>query len=954
MTTTIPSQLDFHLREVAYCSVEHMWNKQLWLFGNTAEYTSVAIRILGFVPHCVIDYPTSAGGHIAWLQKLNTFLTELHLPKATAEIDHMTPVVGFCNAMPRKVLRVYYRTDQVLRKLRGFVSRYNHRGEKLCIYHDDWSVKSLFLFQCKLKMNSWLRVTGLRRPIACSPDGYPCRRHTYAKIEAYVGVDDVSTSPDQPICVPPIVCCALRLRPEADGQRLNTMAAVYYRMCGDILHRAIYRRVRKEDGERVTELQMLYAFYRDVISFDVDCYVVLNDLRNTLVSVYERTMTLQRVTNRSLGRFDMNRVRVTQRLVPKRCRASLPGMVVFMNVQETARAVHHPGRSRMDVKCALQKMMVTPKLDAFTLASAVAHPSICRQRATNDDDSDALLVETHYLNAIDGDNCLLLGYLELSAACYESLTNMVERGQQLRVWSKFTSKFAERKLLANKHMLTRSPVLVRRSRAESTYPDPPPVENRPIYPVSQHVSLLQKTVAPKKKGKRYTGGHVCDPEVGFYTGARQAVITFDFASLYPSIIRAYKICYMRLVYDRSLLDDPRATLEYVSVSDTECIVMVSHYDGQPVTTFLPETANEVCDERSRVRRQMKKVPKGSFEYSSMDAKQLACKVFQNALYGFLGVERHGMFACPVLMAAVCCIGRFMIKTVRHVMITEYRGYVVYGDTDSVMVQFPTSEALPDTSDDDAIVSYLYKLAARIETRCDSLFPPPNALEFETLKSPFILYRKKNYAALEYGCHPGAWSGRPKLTIKGLSFKKRDRCLWVRRMGARILDLLLADDHDKIVPFVRAQCSLLFECKVPLDDLAISCLMQNEYKNTQIIQAVTAAKETKRTGIPVEAGSRLVYVVVRNDTARFCECGETLSYAKEHAMKPDIKYYIEKQMGKAIMDLVVFLPRIYHELERVMTDFQGRIDRKRNSMRPITEWFRVTQPRKRTRVSVVDS
>lgn len=217
----------------------------------------------------------------------------------------------------------------------------------------------------------------------------------------------------------------------------------------------------------------------------------------------------------------MIRTRVTQRSVPKQCRSRFPGMTVIMDRDRGGgiRILEHPGRSRMDIKCALQKMMVTPKLDAFTLQSAMTHPSICRtappQTEHKDDAPSVLVREAGYLAAIDSDNCLLLGYLELSTACYESVTNMVERGQQLRVWSKFTSKFAERKLLANKATLARTPVLVSRSRSESSYPDPPPIANLPIYPSSTLVPDYRPPAPTKASKKKYAGGHVCIPEIGF-------------------------------------------------------------------------------------------------------------------------------------------------------------------------------------------------------------------------------------------------------------------------------------------------------------------------------------------------------------------------------------------------------------------------------------------------------
>ena len=77
--------------------------------------------------------------------------------------------------------------------------------------------------------------------------------------------------------------------------------------------------------------------------------------------------------------------------------------------------------------------------------------------------------------------------------------------------------------------------------------------------------------------------------------------------------------------------------------------------------------------------------------------------------------------------------------------------VVYGDTDSVMVKFGTSDA--------GVAMTLGKEAA---DEVSKLFPPPVKLEFEKIYFPFLLMNKKRYAGLLW-TKPTMWD---KMDTKG--------------------------------------------------------------------------------------------------------------------------------------------------------------------------------------------
>ena len=190
----------------------------------------------------------------------------------------------------------------------------------------------------------------------------------------------------------------------------------------------------------------------------------------------------------------------------------------------------------------------------------------------------------------------------------------------------------------------------------------------------------------------------------------------------------YRVCYQRLVFSRDLLSNPDLEFEYIPIDSLNCLVLVKSCKGELVPTFLPAVMEQLCEQRKAVRRTMRGIGRG-FEYDVLNSSQLACKVLQNSAYGFLGVSVNGLFACPVLMATVTAIGRFMIKTSRSYCEQKYNAVSLYGDTDSIMVRFPFPRAnMPEPE----CFDYLRKLCTQIGEELTAMFARPNEMEFESV------------------------------------------------------------------------------------------------------------------------------------------------------------------------------------------------------------------------------
>jgi DNA polymerase elongation subunit (family B) len=289
-----------------------------------------------------------------------------------------------------------------------------------------------------------------------------------------------------------------------------------------------------------------------------------------------------------------------------------------------------------------------------------------------------------------------------------------------------------------------------------TAPDPvsfpsvhimPPLKSQPKYPKTKKeeksitglrqldifgtdisdMPQLKKRKKANIKKKKYGGGHVQEPIPQFYDDPLERIGNLDFESLYPNIIIGNVLCYSITCYDKRVLTDPTLSLQFVEVYEGDSMILVTHIQGIPIDTLIPETEKELVAERKRVKRLMKaagvqvekmlvdlNLPKNTGQpeilamirsghdridllklvvvqmvnYTNFDKQQLGSKIVQNAVFGFMGVDdESGRMPLVVLMAAITAIGRWMIKCTAWYSIRYYQAAVNYGDTVSLCILF---------------------------------------------------------------------------------------------------------------------------------------------------------------------------------------------------------------------------------------------------------------------------
>ena len=243
-------------------------------------------------------------------------------------------------------------------------------------------------------------------------------------------------------------------------------------------------------------------------------------------------------------------------------------------------------------------------------------------------------------------------------------------------------------------------------------------------------------VLDERAGSRdgFAGGAVDDPIVGKYKN----LLIFDFASLYPSIIRAFNICFSTLVPPESTIPDEMCHILAWTETDVETgkvkyfryrFIKQEFFHG-----FLPRICDHLTKERNKTRAMIN--PKNDvFTNVVLNQRQLGLKVSNNSIFGALGVK-EGRMPLPEGARSITAMGRQLKGMAAGHVREKHQGIIVYGDTDSIMVDL-------NIQDPHQCVERGEALAEEFK----SIFPQPLELTFERAYSIAFFIKKKKYAGV---------------------------------------------------------------------------------------------------------------------------------------------------------------------------------------------------------------
>ena len=179
--------------------------------------------------------------------------------------------------------------------------------------------------------------------------------------------------------------------------------------------------------------------------------------------------------------------------------------------------------------------------------------------------------------------------------------------------------------------------------------------------------------------EKYVGATVLNADIGAYM--TQAVAGLDFASLYPSIMIAHKLCYSTYISNEPKYEKYKniegidyEVLEWQEENGTK----FKYTFVQNTDSVLPDLLDTLWKCRKEAKKQMKNA-KDENEKAVYNGKQLAIKVTMNSIYGFTGAD-VGMLPLKAIAASTTTWGRKAIEHSKSLVEEAYDATVCYGDS----------------------------------------------------------------------------------------------------------------------------------------------------------------------------------------------------------------------------------------------------------------------------------
>jgi len=344
---------------------------------------------------------------------------------------------------------------------------------------------------------------------------------------------------------------------------------------------------------------------------------------------------------------------------------------------------------------------------------------------------------------------------------------------------------------------------------------------------------------------------------------------FDYKSMYPSIIISHNI-------DPYSLNCDCCSKEEAHVSPQ------GHKFCAKVKGLIPTTLEEIVDARRALQAQMKGLPKDSVDYKQLYSRQWALKILANSYYGMLSYARARWYSRECGESVTAWARHYIKQTMEE---AEKAGFkVLYGDTDSALIQFKPGEE---------------KKVEEFRKRVNASLPEKMELELEDFypRGIFVSKKqgevgaKKKYALI---------NREGKIKIRGFELVRRDWSRVARKLQRSVLEVLLKEgDIKKAKELVLKTIEELKAGKTPLEDCVMYAQVRKKIKAYEVTSPeVSALQKARQAGLPYEEYSTIGYVITRSGKS-ISEKALPAELAKDY----DADYYVNNQVLPAVLKIL---------------------------------------------------
>lgn len=413
---------------------------------------------------------------------------------------------------------------------------------------------------------------------------------------------------------------------------------------------------------------------------------------------------------------------------------------------------------------------------------------------------------------------------------------------------------------------------------------------------------------PIENTAKYEGATVMKPVPGLY---QRPIATLDFCSLYPSIIMAHNLCYSTYV--------PVTEVNPSLVPQGLCRSPNGEYfyDAKVREGILPKILTYLLTKRAAVKNRMK-TNKDSALQQILDARQLGLKITANSIYGFTGAKQS-VLPCPEVAMTVCAFGRQMWDITRKfvestcVVAKGYPGNakVIYGDTDSVMIDYGF-EMKQKPGEDEAQARIAHRkqcmdLSKDLAALISKEFKAPIKLEFEKVYHPYLLLAPKKYSGLYY-TKPEI---HDKIDSKGIEVQKTDNCELIRILQAKALEIIhIEREPEKVKTLLRDTVKSLYRGDISYSHLILKKSIRrnmDDYKTLppHIDLARRMAKKDPLNA-PKENDSVYYIIVDGSKKSKVRDRAESVDTVVKDNLVASAEWYTENQIRKPFARILSIL------------------------------------------------